>query len=98
MKEHYCLGVYWSEGYREQTCFFRDECQYYPYNTRWLTEHWNEIDNYVRIHPPMMPPPPNLKSKDGGKDKCHCPYFYPRGGIARQDNEEKMRLFTDGEY
>lgn len=96
MKGSYCLGVYMSNGYMEHTCFFRDYCQYYPSSTRWLTDHWDEIDEFVRIKPPVMPPPVNLKSKDGGDMICHCPFFLPRGWMARQDNDEKMRLFLDG--
>lgn len=30
------------------------------------------------------------------RDRCHCPYFYEREGIARQNNEDKMKIFLDG--
>lgn len=96
MKEHYCWGIYMDDGYMEHTCFFRDRCLYYPKNVRWLADNWSHIDDFVRIHPPQMPPPPNLKKPYDGEDRCHCPYFYEREGIARQNNEDKMKIFLDG--
>lgn len=90
-KYHVCYGQYPLEGGLLQTvrCDWREQCQYYPINPRWLAEHYAETETFgdgrvVEIHPPPCPPPRNRKEKTDARtwtpEPCPCPWFLPRPG------------------
>lgn len=73
MKPHVCFGIC-TDGIllQEYTCPFRDECQYYPKDIRWLANNYDLTETFGdgrigEIHPPKAP-----------LQDFRCPYFLPR--------------------
>lgn len=87
-RQYVCYGVY-SDGQsvRDYRCDFREECQYFPLNHRWLAENYMKTETFGdgtigEIKPPPMPPPSNQKTKVDYRHytppRCQCPFFLPR--------------------
>lgn len=95
-RPYVCFGVYPQEGglLADVRCDFREQCQYYPTDIRWLAKNYMFTETFGNgtigeIKPPPMPPPMNQKTKVDYRfyqpPKCKCPYFLPRPNAKKRE-------------